>query len=238
MSKTAVRALTRKEIDFYNENGYLVVEELFSSEECDKILSVCEQYADAEFHNIINLDRQDQRLRDVIRDPRIVNIVETLQGGRENVALMSQILFKRVGTPYASQAWNPHQDNSYPQAKKGTYMQINLSLAASDEENGGLYFYPGSHNEDILPFEPTISYREKPGSQPGNKITNIPSKYKKVAVSAGKGAGVFLHSHVIHGSYPNVSKTRSRPVFSIAYIVKGETFIEGKNGQRTPIPLH
>ena len=50
----------------------------------------------------------------------MVHILETLTNAKV-VGLMSQILFKEAGSPYASQAWNPHQDNSYPQ-----YLRIYL----------------------------------------------------------------------------------------------------------------
>ena len=230
-----IRSLTQEEIRFYKDTGYLVVHGLFPSEECDRILETCKAHTDENFSAVLNLDRRVPVLREVMKDPKIVGILETLQGA-EIVGLMSQILFKKVGSPYASQAWNPHQDNAYPQAKDGAYITINLFLKDADPENGGMYIYPGSHREGTLPFDPTISYREKVGANPGNSC-EVPPKYKRVDLVIPKGGMLIMNSNVIHGSYSNRSATRSRPLFSISYITKGEQFIPGNTAKREIIPL-
>ena len=211
------------------------MEGVFSSSECDKLLETFERHANKDFAAILNLDREIPEARAVMKNPKIVSILETLQG--ENVVgLMSQVLFKKAGSPYASQAWNPHQDNAYPQGRPGAYITINLFLADADPENGGMYIYPGSHREPLLPFEPVKSYREDLGANPGN-IVKVPEKYKRADVIVKKGGMLVLNGQVIHGSYPNRSKTRSRPLFSISYITEGEDFIPGKNANRMVIPL-
>lgn len=232
---STVRPLTQEEIRSYKDNGYLVVHGLFSPEECDRILALCKSYADEKFSAILNLDRAVPAVRDIMKDPKIVQILETLQGA-EVVGLMSQVLFKEAGSPYASQAWNPHQDNAYPQAPDGAYITINLFLRDADPENGGMYIYPGSHREGTLPFEPTISYREKAGTNPGNSCKVSP-KYKKVDLVVPKGGMLIMNSNVIHGSHPNRSATRSRPLFSISYLTKGQPFIPGNTAKREEIPL-
>lgn len=229
------RPLTQEEVRFYKDNGYWVVDDLFTAEECDRILEVCKSHTDEKFSAILNLDREVPALRNVMKDPKIVQILETLQGA-EVVGLMSQILFKEAGSPYASQAWNPHQDNAYPQARDGAYITINLFLKDADPENGGMYIYPGSHREGTLPFEPTISYREKSGTNPGNSC-KVPPQYKRVDLIVPKGGMLIMNSNVIHGSYPNRSATRSRPLFSISYLTQGETFIPGNTAKREVIPL-
>ncbi len=237
MSTTStLRSLTQEEIRLYKENGYLVVNDLFSSEECDQILATCKARTDEKFSAILNLDRQVPAVREVMKSPKIVHIIETLQGA-EVVGLMSQILFKEAGSPYASQAWNPHQDNAYPQAPDGAYITINLFLGDADPENGGMYIYPGSHKEGTLPFEPTISYREKTGTNPGNTC-RVPPQYTKVDLVVPKGGMLIMNSNVIHGSYPNRSATRSRPLFSISYLTKGQPFVPGNTAKREEIPLH
>ena len=228
-------SFTPADIRVYKENGYLVVKDLFSSEECDRFLETAKSHADEKFSAILNLDRTVPALREVMKDPKIVQILEALQGA-EVVGLMSQILFKEAGSPYASQAWNPHQDNAYPQAADGAYITINLFLRDADPENGGMYIYPGSHNEGTLPFEPTISYREKAGSNPGNPC-KVPPQYKRVDLVIPKGGMLIMNSNVIHGSHPNRSAARSRPLFSISYITKGEAFLPGNTAKREAIPL-
>lgn len=211
---------------------------VFSADECDAMLGLMRSHAEPEFPAILNLDRRVPRLRGVMRDARVVSILESLQGG-EVVGLMSQVLFKEVGTQYAGQAWNPHQDNSYNRSPYGTYITINIFLADADRNNGTLYIYPGSHTEGLLEARPVVSYREGIGENPGNMV-DLPPFYRgrEVDLNFKKGDMLILHGEVIHGSYPNLSATRSRPLFSISYMTRGVDFVPGRNANRTPISLH
>lgn len=229
------RRLDPEEIRSYRENGYLVVANLLSDDVCEAIRAACRAHADEKFSAILNLDRIVPALRGVMKHPAVVEIVETLQEA-EVVGLMTQVLFKEVGSPYASQAWNPHQDNAYPQAPDGAYVTVNLFLADADADNGGMYVYPGSHREGSLPFKPTVSYRERVGANPGNTC-EVPPQYERLDLKVPGGSLLVLHGNLIHGSYPNRSLTRSRPLFSISYLTKGAPFLPGNTARREVIAL-
>jgi len=94
MSTTStLRSLTQEEIRLYKENGYLVVNDLFSSEECDQILATCKARTDEKFSAILNLDRQVPAVREVMKSPKIVHIIETLQAERaQTVHLLDQLV--------------------------------------------------------------------------------------------------------------------------------------------------
>lgn len=222
-------------VHFYRKNGYVVVPHVFSSRECDDAVALFERYADEHFSGIMNLDRRVSRVRKIMRYPTIVSILEALQGGKV-VGLQTMFLFKRADSLYAAQAWNPHQDNAYARAPYGTYITGNIAFTDQDRQNGCMYIYPGSHIEDLLPNEPVKSFHEKPGEKPGHCVS-VPSFYHKVDVPMKKGSVLFLHGHTIHGSYPNVSKTKSRPMLLIPYITDGAPFIPGKTAKRMRIPL-
>ena len=228
--------------DFFNSDGFVVIRGVFSPERCDEFLAALRQHADGDFAAIHNIERDPPEGRGlkiaekIFKDELVVTILDTLCEA-EVVALGNQTLFKERGTRWADQAWNPHQDNSYPQTPNGEYTTINIFLADADKENGGLYMYPCSHKEGLLPFERTISIREAVGQNPGNTVV-IPERYidKKVDLIVRVGDILFLHGHVIHGSYPNTS-TRSRPLFSVSYIPRGTKFKSGKNNQRKEIEV-
>jgi len=231
--------LKQDQISSFYDNGYLVVDYLFSEEECDAINELMRKHADNDFSAILNPDRKYEEIRSVMKAPKIVSILETLMNGVV-VGLMSQMLFKEAGSPYASQAWNPHQDNAYPQSPNGEYVTINIALQDQDVENGCLYIFPGSHKEGLFPFEPTKSYRENPNSNPGNTVDlSILKKFesKKTDLEIRKGGALFMQGNCIHGSYSNISD-RSRPLLSISYIPKGTYFIPGKNANRKELSLH
>lgn len=226
-------AVTGEQVRFFKENGYAVIEGLFSDQEADAMLSTCERLAGQDHKAVLNPDRSVPELRNVMKDSRVVSVLEKFQGA-EVVGVMSQVFYKQVGSPFASTAWNPHQDNAYPQAEDASYITINIFLHDTDPENGGMYIYPGSHREAVLPFEPVPSYQA--GTNPGNKI-EVPEKYKKVDLRIRKGGVLFLHGHVIHGSHPNVSENRNRTLYSCCYVTKGKSFLAGRTANRMAIPL-
>ena len=236
MSAGVNSPLSEEQVQFYGDNGYLVVENLLPLEECDRLMTIFEEYADEDYSAILNLDRSEPEIRQLMKRPEIVSRVEQLQG-TEVVGLMSQMLFKKAGSRYAVQAWQPHQDNSYPQAEYGAYITTNIFFEDADSGNGGMFIFPGSHKEGLLPFAPVKSYREDVGESPGN-VVEPPNKYEKVDLVAGKGGMLVLNGCVVHGSYPNVSPERSRPLCQLIYIKRGVDFIPGKNANRTAIPLH
>jgi len=228
--------LSEEQVQSYNDNGYLVVENLLPLEECDRLMTIFEEYADEDYSAILNLDRSEPEIRQLMKQPDIVSRVEQLQG-TEVVGLMSQMLFKKAGSRYAVQAWNPHQDNSYPQAEYGAYITTNIFFEDADADNGGMYIYPGSHKEGLLPYATIKSYREGIGENPGN-VVEPPEKYQKIDLVTKKGGMLVLNGCVVHGSYPNESPERSRPLCQLIYIKRGINFISGKNANRTAIPLH
>lgn len=246
------------QINFYRENGYLIVKNIFTDEEANRFNQLIRRHANKDFAAIVNPDRyeqlsnQDERPKSDVRDediketnifcsavmknPKLVNILKILQK-KEVVGLSSQFIFKEANSAYSSQAWKPHQDSSYPGDKNGEYLTINWFLRGADVENGSIYIYPGSHKLGLLNSEPNISFREKVNTNPGNEC-KIPNELldKKIDLEIPKNSILFLHGHCIHGSYPNNSN-RSRPWFSCCYITKGEKYITGKNAKRTEINL-
>lgn len=183
----------------------------------------------------MNLDRKDELVRELVMLPEIVDAVEQLQRWEVD-SVMSQVLFKKAGSDYASQAWNPHQDNSYPQIPYPLNITTNLFLTDADPDNGGMYLFPGSQREPLSQYVPTISHREKLGTNPGNTI-EIPPQYKQSDLIVKTGSVLIMNSHLMHGSYPNYSPTRSRPLFSVSYVSKSVEVPYGNNAKRVRIPV-
>lgn len=227
---TTLKRLTEDQVIFYDLNGYLILHKILNKDECSQALDIFESHADERFSAIMNLHRTEPLIKEIVMLPTIVEAVEQLQRWGVD-AVMSQILFKKVGSIYRLQAWNPHQDNSYPQILYPLNITTNLFLADADPENGGMYLFPGSQREPLLAFEPTISHKEKLGTNPGNTI-EVPPQYKKLDLIIKAGSVLIMNSHLIHGSYPNNSPTRSRPLFSVTYVTKGVDVPRGTNAKR------
>ena len=240
--------LTREQVLFYRNNGYLIVPDVLTGEQCDRMNDIFERRAiavnpetgkqyDPDYQGIMNLDREDHHIRHLLCYYKIVLMLDTLHDA-EVVGLQSMFLFKKAGS---TQAWNPHQDNCYPRAPYGMYITGNIPFADQNKENGCMFIYPGSHQENLLPAEFFKSFREEKGKNPGHDLSKcLPPDYIPTDVPMKKGSILFLHGNGAHGSYPNNSK-RDRPMLLIPYGTKGITqhpnFIPGRTGKREEFSL-
>lgn len=242
-------------IVFYQDNGYAIFDNVVSPEDCDAILAIYERHADDDYATILNLDREVHEIRQmVMRHPVVVDLVELLTG-EEMVGCQTFFLFKKPGTRYAAQEFNPHQDNSYPRAEPGTYLAADISLCDQDANSGGICLWPGSHKLGLLPFEPQTGYRENDGEKAGNKVIlpnlvylqdvnpevlaragSFCDPYDKVDVTLKKGQVIIFDGDLIHASYPNRSENW-RPAIITNYLKKDADMIEGRTAKRMRIPL-
>tara|TARA_B100001996_G_C18647319_1_gene587934 strand:+ start:630 stop:1394 length:765 start_codon:yes stop_codon:yes gene_type:complete len=243
---------------FYDENGYVVIEKVFSDDEANIFNNYMRRHANTSFAALINPDRyeslldQDERpksditlkeieetssmARSIMTDKRMTELLEIFHG-RKCVGLSSQFIFKEAYSDYCTQAWKPHQDNFYPKNKNAAYVTLNWFLRDADKENGTIYCYPGTHKLGLLPAENNISFRENVGDNPGSEC-KIPDNFldKKKDIIIPENSIVILNGNCIHGSYPNNSN-RSRPWYSSCYISEGEDFVVGSSSKREVIDL-
>ena len=237
---------------FYRDNGYIIYDDVFSDADCDAVLSIYERHADDDYATILNLDREVPDIRErVMKCAAVVDIIEALTES-EMVGCQTFFLFKKPGTRYAGQEFNPHQDNSYPQAKPGAYLAVDIALTDQDAHSGGICLWPGTHKLGLLPFEDQTGYREKEGEKAGN-ATVLPQNvclegidtyglippvtlYPKVDVSLKKGQAIVFEGNLIHASYPNCSN-RWRPAIITNYLRFDCDMIAGRTAKRLRIPL-
>ena len=147
---------------FYEENGYVILEKIFSDSEADYFNRCVRRHANKSFAALINPDRyqslleQDERpksditineiqetsnlARSIMTDKRMVNLLNEFHNEKA-VGLSSQFIFKEAYSDYCSQAWRPHQDNFYPKNKNAAYITLNWFLKDADKENGTIYCY-------------------------------------------------------------------------------------------------
>ena len=248
--------LKQNEIDFYQENGYLVIENLYSNQFTNRYLSAIRRHANKDFAAIMNPDRYetlydlDERPKSdltileiketsalslrIFKNKTIIKILSKLQNN-DVVGLSTQMLFKEAHSSYCKQSWAPHQDNRYINNKNGQYITANWFLKESNPKNGGLYVYPGTHRLPLLPAPHKKSYRENIDDNPGREC-EVPKEFKdkKIDIITKPSSVLFLNGNCIHGSYPNFSDY-SRPYFTTCYITKGEKYIIGKNSKRIEV---
>jgi ectoine hydroxylase-related dioxygenase (phytanoyl-CoA dioxygenase family) len=160
--------------------------------------------------------------------PRVIDVLEALIGP-DVIAMQSMLFLKGPGKP--GQGF--HQDSfyipTYPDSLCGAW----LAVDDVDEENGCMYFTPGSQNEPIYPPAENYGYGDAAlkGIETVQGVSDTDeTKNTLVAIARRKygvtGRGVnetaaimkagdvaFFGGHVFHRSFTNVSKNRFRRSF-------------------------
>ncbi len=171
LSKTQRTILIRKinkAAKDLKKKGYAVIEEVFSSAECETLMEdmwKCLEKAtngvirkDADFsklkgpqllphkHGIIQAYRLNHApfIRKVRRDLRIIEIYAALMGTDQLVASMDRINFKYPGRSYRSAEPWPHMDQD-PRFPGLITIQSYLCLTDCEENSPGNRLYEGSH---------------------------------------------------------------------------------------------
>jgi len=152
--------------------------------------------------------------------PRILDILEALIGP-DVLALQTMLFFKQPGQP--GQGY--HQDSYYIPTFPDTLCGAWLAISHADEENGCLWYTPGSQHEPIYP-DPrgwaaamqsnlgdlgTIDQASNT-DESVNGLTRVAKKYpgREVAVTAEPGDVVFFAGHILHRSHTNHSNRPRR----------------------------
>jgi len=220
----------------YRDQGFSVVEGLFSAEECLAIQKIAERlpsFVSGSLLPAMNPHRQQPELVGTMADERVVSIVRHLMDGTP-VGLQTQYFFCRPGT----RGFSAHQDNYYVRAPQDKFVSAWLALEDVTSENGALIVQPGSHREPVLEVrdipQPS-TFGQDPNHNRQECVTD--TTYPKVSVPVRQGGVVFLHSHVIHASNDNVTTSRFRRVLLMTYLAEGADFRPGFIAQRQTFVL-
>lgn len=217
---------------FFEENGYIIVRQLYTPEEIKLILDtfmkqnengpveglseIVKDYDPTDplkvyprMHNPHHhCDKEVGPLaKRYMLDDRVYRIMQDLFG-EEPVACQSMFYFKPAG----ARGQDFHQDNLYLRIKPGTCMAAWLAVDPADEENGGMNVVPGSHKLDMICPGPSDSKQSFT-----NHRVAIPEGREAIPANLAAGDMLFFNGSVIHGSYPNSSKDRFRRSFICHY---------------------
>src|SRR6185503_15899242 len=217
---------------FFDENGYVLIRQLFQPDEVafyrDHYRQLREkgsypgdlvsQGADPgtndplkRYPRMIHMHRWDEVSLRWMIDSRLNECMTALLG-REPYAVQTMLYFK----PPGARGQALHQDQFYLNVEPGTCMAAWMTLDRSDEENGCMSVVAGSHKLPVLcttTADTTQSFTDV--------TVPIPDGTPVVPVVMEPGDVMFFHGSLIHGSYPNRSKTRFRRAL-IGHYIAGE----------------
>ena len=219
--------LTPEQVAHYNEFGYVAGTRILTEAQCDALCDELAELADPnhpgnhlfyEYNSNESADpntvlfhalgawRVSPGFHDILWNPAFIRAASDLLEGP--VRFWHDQLFCKPAQHGGVVAW--HQDYSYwTRTAPMQHLTCWIGLDDADEENGCLYYVPGSHQWPLLPMtglagdmeaiQSVLSEEQKAAFQP------IPIRLKR-------GECAFHHPLLVHGSYDNKSERSRRAI--------------------------
>ena len=239
--------LSKSQIQTYQQDGYLLIENFLTTDELlawrQSVTEAIEQrngrkmpgsetkigeddginkdndYYSKVFDQMLNLWQTDNKMKQLMLDQRIGEMVATLAGWDGTRIWHDQALIKR---PWANPtSW--HLDTPFWSFSDRRALSIWIALDDATLENGCLYFIPGTYHKTTF---------DNPGI--GKNMDAIFEFYpqfiksKSVAVPMKAGSCSFHNGLTIHGAGANMTNGFRRAM-ACAYMPDGATFNGIKN---------
>jgi ectoine hydroxylase-related dioxygenase (phytanoyl-CoA dioxygenase family) len=221
--------LRAEQIDHFQTEGYVVVEDLLTEEEASCFLNHLAQEDSAGAYGLHGHLR-DPEYRSLATHPRVAGAAAQILGGR--VRVVQTMLLNKA--PQGGKGIALHQDSHYLPNEPNTLMACWLAFTDTDPANGGLCVVPGSHRrglrtarknenaEEHASWETTYGMRDRDGREWSQtmfsfQITDLEPE-SIVRLTVPRGGGVFFTGMTIHGSFSNQSADRPRTAWAVHYV--------------------
>ena len=194
----------------YYENGFIVLSNIFTNELIDQIKSEMndkgfnENFPIQTFRNNIRIQdlwQYSDSVKELACHPKIMDTLKMLY---EREPVPFQTLNFKVGTQQKA-----HSDTLHFSSLPARYMcGVWVALEDITEDNGPLFYYPGSHRNpeyNFSDFKNTTedtSYENYPEYETFMENLMEKSSYKKKKFLAKKGDALIWSSNIIHGGSP------------------------------------
>lgn len=242
--------LSKEQIQFYQTNGFVVIDNFLSPEELDQWRKAVGQAVKARagqkmpgkesktgeddginedaayfgkvFDQLLNLWQTDKAVKQIMTDPRIGQMAAQLAGVDGIRIWHDQALFKR---PWANPtSW--HLDTPFWSFSDRKALSIWVALDDATLENGCLYFIPGSFHQ--------TSFENKGIGKNMDGIFEVYPQFatvNSVAAPMKAGSCSFHNGLTIHGAGANMTSGYRRAM-TCAYMPDGNVF----NGTANILP--
>lgn len=219
--------LTKEEVAFYKENGYLLVNKpLFSEEKLAELTEIFEDQLKQKGTKLSDeLDTphfREERLLSFLLSDEVLDLVEPIIG--PNIGLWSSHFICK--DPLVGRATPWHEDSAYWKGRVSHFNSIItvwLAIDDSTKENGCMQVIPGTHNNGFSEYEAVDGSKNLFNTQ----IKNM-DKSTAVHFELKKGQCSLHDSRIIHGADPNKSELR-RCGYTMRYFSTDTKVIEEKN---------
>ena len=211
-------ALSKDEINFYNDQGYLLVEDVISENQHKEMLALVDGFFEKskmirENDNIFDLEdghssdnprlkrikqphQHSQFFWDIIKESKIEEILRDLLG--DNVSLKTSKLNTKAPGGGAAVEW--HQDWAFYPHTNDNVLALGLMLNDVDIDNGPLMVIPESHKG------PVLSHFNNGVFCGAIDPDDSDFEVSKAVTLTGKARSMTIHhARTLHGSSPNNS---------------------------------
>lgn len=234
--------ITGEQIEFYRENGFVVIEDFLNPDELDRWRVTTqdavreraetnsgitntgdpESYYAQVFLQCINLAQSHAGMRELMRDPRLGKLAATLSGAKGIRIWLDQALFKQpFGNPTA---W--HLDNPYWSFSSREAISLWVALDDATKDNGCLYYLPGTHKR--------ARYENVGIGHNQADLFKVYPEWREidpVGCPCPAGSAVLHNGLTAHGAGANMIN-KPRRAMTCAYMPDGSTF----NGTQNILP--
>jgi phytanoyl-CoA hydroxylase len=236
-------SLTSAQIDQFNTQGYLVVENVFSVSEVERLQRACDEIAGLAKGLTASTDRFKLSVfrdsgpfvqqvgdphemsgvwLDLVRDSRLLDRVEGLIGPNIQV-YYSQLMMKAPRQGFTA-PW--HQDAAFFPHSRSRILACSVAIDDATIENGCISVIPGSHKLGL------INHYNEEGVFTG--IVRDQRDFNPataVSLPAKAGSVLFWHALTLHSSPPNRTD-RPRRILVIEYKDPADRLLAGSfNGR-------
>src|SRR3990167_4371256 len=225
----------KEALQHFNELGFHIEYGVLNDIECQRYIHASQTLENAlngSFRPQMMPNRQNPIYLEAMQNRTITNIMNLLVDGKA-MGLQTEYFYCQPGT----RGFSLNQDNFFVQASVGAFASAWVALTDTHTQKGGLIVYPRSHKEGLLPVRKLdIGPAASQDPNANNEESIVPTQYKPINATVPKGAVLFIHGHVVHGSNPNTSN-EWRHVLLNTYIREGESYRPGNYAQREAIEL-
>ncbi len=233
MATATFRDNPKQAYELYMDQGYFVEPEVFSAAECARLIAAAEELPtakDGSFVPTMQVHKMNRIFLQAMSKPEVLQTMDRLIHGKAN-GLQSQFFF----TPPQRAGLGFHQDNYFVEAPDDAFASAWVPLVDITPENGCVYAFVGSHKEGKLPVR-TVNAEGKDKRQTVYEETVLPEHYKSTDLYMQRGAVLYIHGYVVHGSHQNRSK-ENRYALLNTYIREKEPFRAGRTAKREEFEL-
>ena len=227
--------LSEQQIKFYDEKGYIAPIDVLSKHEANQIRQEIETIEKKWPNALEGIGRNYVHLispvfNKVCLNNKILDAVESIIG--KNILICGTTLFIKNANEKGFVSF--HQDAKYIGLEPHNWVTAWVAVTDSNEKNGCMRMWPGSHKEDLKNHEQ--KFDENNLLTRGQTIENVPlEETDPVVLEAGQMS--LHHPAVVHGSGLNKSNDRRIGFVVQSYIgnnvdqVLGKIYVQKARGE-------